>query len=93
MEKTRLDAERQDLKQSTVHTLDRSARIRTYNFQQSRVTDHRIGYTLNGGLNKFLTGDVNVIDELVDELVIDAQAKLLESECQHVWEHDLVGKK
>ena len=93
MEKTRLDAERQDLKQSTVHTLDRSARIRTYNFQQSRVTDHRIGYTLNGGLNKFLTGDVNVIDELVDELVIDAQAKLLESECQHVWEHDLGGKK
>jgi len=93
MEKTRLDAERQDLKQSTVHTLDRSARIRTYNFQQSRVTDHRIGYTLNGGLNKFLTGDVNVVDELVDELVIDAQAKLLESECQHVWEHDLGGKK
>ena len=36
---------------------------------------------------------VNVIDELVDELVIDAQAKLLESECQHVWEHDLGGKK
>ena len=48
---------------------------------------------MNGGLNKFLTGDVNVVDELVDELVIDAQAKLLESECQHVWEHDLGGKK
>eukprot|EP00943_MAST-04B_sp_MAST-4B-sp1_P004300 g4300.t1 len=92
LEKTRLDTERQDLKQSTVHTLDRSARIRTYNFHQTRVTDHRIGYTLNGGLTKFLSGDVNLVDELIDELVVDARAKLLESECHHVWEHDLGGK-
>ena len=92
LEKTRLDAERQDLKQSTVNSLDRSARIRTYNFPQSRVTDHRISYSINGGLNKFIGGETNVIDELIDELIVDAQAKLLQQECHHVWEHDLGGK-
>lgn len=92
LEKTRLDAERQDLKQSTVNSLDRSARIRTYNFPQSRVTDHRISYSINGGLNKFINGETNVMDELIDELIVDAQAKLLQQECHHVWEHDIGGK-
>ena len=76
-EQQKLNAERQDLKTSTVSSLDRSARIRTYNFPQSRVTDHRVGYTLNGGLERFLNGDPASIDDLIDELQVDAQAKAL----------------
>eukprot|EP00945_MAST-04E_sp_MAST-4E-sp1_P008313 g8313.t1 len=77
-EKQKLNAERQDLKTSTVKSLDRSERIRTYNFPQSRVTDHRVGYTINGGLDRFLSGDLVTVDGLMDQLQVDAQAKALE---------------
>ena len=50
---------------------DRSERIRTYNFPQGRVTDHRINYTTYK-LDQFLNGD---IDELLNKLIADDQAK------------------
>lgn len=54
-------------------TGDRSERIRTYNYQQSRVTDHRIGVTLYK-LESFLNGD---IDEIIDMLIAEEQAEKL----------------
>ncbi len=60
-------------RKSQVGTGDRSERIRTYNFPQGRVSDHRIGLTLYK-LDNFLNGDM---DELINALISDAQAKLL----------------
>ncbi len=60
-------------RRSQVGSGDRSEKIRTYNFQQNRVTDHRIGLTLHR-LQEFLDGD---IDELLNGLVADHQAKKL----------------
>lgn len=57
-----------------VGTGDRSERIRTYNFPQGRVTDHRIGLTLYR-LEEVLDGDM---DEIIDALQIESQAKQLE---------------
>ena len=54
---------------------DRSERIRTYNFPQGRVTDHRIGLTLYK-LEQFLDGDM---DELIDALIVAERAKQLAS--------------
>lgn len=60
-------------RRSQVGTGDRSERIRTYNYQQGRVTDHRIGLTIHS-LESFLNGN---IDEIVDALATaDAAAKL-----------------
>lgn len=67
------------IRKSAVGTGDRSERIRTYNFPQSRVTDHRIGLTLHK-LDNVLNGE---LDEIVDALIIEEQARLLqESEDQ-----------
>ena len=55
-------------------TGDRSERIRTYNFPQSRVTDHRIGLTLYK-LEAFLDGD---LDEMIEALSVAARTKQLE---------------
>ena len=52
---------------------DRSERIRTYNFPQGRMTDHRIGLTLYK-LDQIMGGD---LDEITDALTADAQATLL----------------
>ena len=52
---------------------DRSAKIRTYNFPQSRVTDHRIGLTLYK-LEAFIDGDM---DEMIDALILDERVRLL----------------
>ncbi|MBS6464019.1 MAG: peptide chain release factor 1 [Firmicutes bacterium] len=63
-------------RRSQVGTGDRSERIRTYNFPQGRVTDHRIGLTLYS-LDSFLMGDM---DEMVDALAIaDREAKLTQN--------------
>ena len=56
-----------------VGTGDRSERIRTYNFPQGRVSDHRIGLTLHK-LDTILNGD---LDDLIDPLIASAQAELL----------------
>ena len=67
-------AEQAQARKSQVGSGDRSERIRTYNFPQGRVSDHRIGMTLYK-LEQFLDGD---IDEIIDALNTNAQAQLLD---------------
>jgi peptide chain release factor 1 len=77
-ERSMLDAERAANRKSQVGSGDRSERIRTYNFPQARVTDHRIGVTLYK-LEQVLRGEA--LDELVDALTEEDQAtRLAESE-------------
>ena len=72
-ERARRDAERAETRRSQVGSGDRSQRIRTYNYPQGRVTDHRIGLTLHK-LDKAMDGD---LDELVDALAAEDQAARL----------------
>ena len=72
-ERQKKDSERAADRRSQVGSGDRSERIRTYNFPQGRVTDHRINVTLHK-LEKFMDGEM---DELVDSLITDAQATAL----------------
>ncbi len=74
MERQRVDNERSAARKDQVGSGDRSQRIRTYNFSQSRVTDHRINLTLHS-LTEVLAGDG--LDEIVDALITDHQASLL----------------
>ena len=64
-----------DTRKSQVGTGDRSERIRTYNFPQGRITDHRVNYTAYNLLD-FMNGD---IDELITELQLEDQKKKLEN--------------
>ena len=73
MERQRADSERSADRKSQVGSGDRSERIRTYNFPQGRVTDHRINLTLYK-LDRMMMGE---IDEVVDALLADYQAGLL----------------
>ncbi len=73
MERQRADAERAAARKSQVGSGDRSERIRTYNFPQGRLTDHRIGLTLYR-LTEILAGD---LDEVVDALAAEDQAARL----------------
>ncbi|CAJ1000908.1 MULTISPECIES: peptide chain release factor 1 [Bacillales] len=68
-------AEQDATRKSLVGTGDRSERIRTYNFPQSRVTDHRIGLTLHR-LEAILEGE---LDEVIDNLIMHEQTELLKS--------------
>ena len=61
-------------RRSAVGTGDRSERIRTYNYPQNRVTDHRIGLTLNK-LDRIMNGDLG---EVIDALIVSDQTKKLE---------------
>ncbi|GGY41319.1 peptide chain release factor 1 [Parvularcula lutaonensis] len=73
-ERARIDAERSADRKSQVGSGDRSERIRTYNFPQSRVTDHRIGLTLHK-LDKIIAGEA--LDELIDALILQDQTERL----------------
>lgn len=75
MERQRADQERSASRKSQVGSGDRSERIRTYNFPQGRVTDHRINLTLYK-LDRMMIGE---IDEVVDALIADYQAGQLAS--------------
>lgn len=77
MERTRLDAERSADRRSQVGSGDRSERIRTYNFPQGRVTDHRINLTLYK-LDEMMQG--LVLDDIIDALTAEHQARLLATE-------------
>ena len=67
------DAEEAALRKNQVGTGDRSEKIRTYNFPQGRVTDHRIGLTLYK-LDKIMNGD---IQEIIDACIAADQAAKL----------------
>ncbi len=68
------DAERAEARKSQVGSGDRSERIRTYNFPQGRVTDHRINLTLYT-LDRIITGEG--LDEVIDALIAEDQAARL----------------
>lgn len=72
----RKNAEVGSERKSKVGTGDRSERIRTYNFPQGRVSDHRIGLTLYK-LDAFIDGD---LDEMIDALITTDQAEKLKNE-------------
>ena len=74
MERQRQDSERAAERKGQVGSGDRSQRIRTYNFPQGRVTDHRINLTLHK-LEAILSGDG--LDEIVQALITEYQASQL----------------
>lgn len=76
MERQRADRERADARKDQVGSGDRSERIRTYNFPQGRMTDHRINLTLYK-LDRLIMGEG--LDEVIDALVTSHQADLLAS--------------
>ena len=73
-ERQKIDKERSADRKSKIGTGDRSERIRTYNFPQGRVTDHRINLTLHK-LEEFMEGEI--FDELVESLRLEAQQEEL----------------
>ncbi len=73
LEQERLAAERSGLRKGQIGTGDRSEKIRTYNFPQSRITDHRIGFQAHNMIT-FMDGD---IQSMIDALVQDEQARKL----------------
>ena len=75
MEQERLANERSEARRSQVGTGERSEKIRTYNFPQNRVTDHRIGKTTYN-LVGFLNGD---LDEFIEELATTDQTERLQA--------------
>ncbi len=73
LERQRMDSERSADRAAQVGSGDRSERIRTYNFPQGRMTDHRINLTLYK-LDQVMQGD---LDEVIDALTADDQARML----------------
>ncbi len=76
-QRSKLDAERAAERRGQIGSGDRSERIRTYNFPQGRVTDHRINLTLHK-LPQVMEGEA--LHELIDALVTEHQAELLAAE-------------
>ena len=74
MERQKRDAERAAERKGQVGSGDRSQRIRTYNFPQGRVTDHRINLTLHK-LDQVIAGDG--LDEIIQALIAEDQAEQL----------------
>ena len=74
IERTRIDKERSQDRKNMIGTGDRSERIRTYNFPQGRVTDHRINLTLHK-LEEFLEGEA--FDEMIESLTLKSQEESL----------------
>jgi peptide chain release factor 1 len=79
LERQKADSERAAARRGQVGSGDRSERIRTYNFPQGRVTDHRINLTLYK-LEQVLIGEA--LDEVVDALITEHQASLLAAELE-----------
>jgi len=73
LERNRMDSERSADRAAQVGSGDRSERIRTYNFPQGRMTDHRINLTLYK-LDQIMQGD---LDDVIDALTADAQARMM----------------
>ena len=73
LQRSKADSDRSESRKAQVGSGDRSERIRTYNFPQGRLTDHRINLTLYK-LDRVMEGD---LDEVIDALTADHQSKLL----------------
>ena len=71
--KTKADSQYAAERKGQVGTGDRSEKIRTYNFPQNRVTDHRIGFTMYS-LEDFMDGDLN---EMIEALQLANQNEML----------------
>ncbi|MCR4579536.1 MAG: peptide chain release factor 1 [Treponema sp.] len=76
LEQSKLDAERSSARKSMVGNGDRSEKIRTYNFPQDRVTDHRINYSQHN-LPSFMMGDM---DDMLDALNVYAKEEQLKAD-------------
>ena len=76
LERKKKEDERSKYRKSKIGTGDRSERIRTYNFPQGRVTDHRINLTLHK-LAEFMEGEI--FDEMIENLNLQAQQEKLEN--------------
>ena len=76
LERKKKEDERSKYRKSKIGTGDRSERIRTYNFPQGRVTDHRINLTLHK-LTEFMEGEI--FDEMIENLNLQAQQEKLEN--------------
>ncbi len=76
LEQRKLQEERSEHRRSQVGTGERSEKIRTYNYAENRVTDHRIGLTLHS-LQNVLQGD---LDKLIDAVATQEEARLLEEQ-------------
>lgn len=74
IERAAKDAERSEARASQIGSGDRSQKVRTYNFPENRLTDHRIGLTLYS-LDKIITGDK--LEEVVTALIAEDQARRL----------------
>jgi peptide chain release factor 1 len=73
LEQQRIDSERAAARKGQIGTGDRAERIRTYNFPQSRVTDHRVGFTLHK-LDRVMEGE---LDELIEAVSSNLEAEEL----------------
>ena len=76
LERSRIEQERSQDRKNKIGTGDRSERIRTYNFPQGRVTDHRINLTLHK-LEEFLEGEI--FDEMIEALILKSQEESLKT--------------
>ena len=74
MEQKKIQDQQAEERKMLVGSGDRSERIRTYNYPQGRVTDHRINLTVHQ-LERVVAGES--LDELIDALITEAQAALL----------------
>ena len=73
-ERSAKDAERAEARASQIGSGDRSQKVRTYNFPENRMTDHRIGLTLYS-LDRIITGDK--LNDVVEALITEDQARKL----------------
>ena len=76
MEKQKQDSELASERKSQVGSGDRSEKIRTYNYPQGRITDHRIGLSIYQ-MENFLNGD---LDEMIDNIIAADRAEKLKGE-------------
>jgi len=76
MQREQAQSEYAGARRKQIGTGDRSERIRTYNFPQGRVTDHRIGFTIYR-INDVMNGD---LDEIIDALILAEQTELMEEQ-------------
>ncbi|WP_439543324.1 peptide chain release factor 1 [Hyphomicrobium sp.] len=74
LERERVDSQRSEARKTQVGSGDRSQRVRTYNFPQGRVTDHRINLTLHN-IDRVMEGVG--LDEIIDQLIAEDQAEAL----------------